>query len=190
MVQWLRLCASTVRGVELIPGGGSSCLKVWPKKERTKKKKIILVISATKKKHCTCWVQEALFKVSLKLCSKGRRMEGLAMRMECVMGEEIHELALSRMEQEALGDAQRTRLEEALGAVARGWNMCVDYVLFLDPVVGYTWAFPSCESLKLYTTHQHFSVSTVCQCSSRCRPAMSLTRTGINAGLSIILYIK
>ena len=50
--------------------------------------------------------------MSLKLCSKGRRMEGLAMRMECVMGEEIHELALSRMEQEALGDAQRTRLED------------------------------------------------------------------------------
>ena len=174
MVQWLRLCASTVRGMGSIPGGGSSCLKLWPKKENQKKKKskkkkiYILVISATKKKHCTCWVQEALFKVSLKLCSKERRMEGLAMGMECVMGEEIQELALSRMEQEALGDAQRTRLEEALGAVARGWNTGVDYVLFLDPVVGYTWAFPSCESLKLYTTHQHFSVSTVCQCSSRC----------------------
>ena len=37
------------------------------------------------------------------------------MGMEYVMGEEIHELALSRMEQEALGDAQRTRLEETLG---------------------------------------------------------------------------
>ena len=176
----------------MLGGRSSAFLKVCLKKERTPKKlspqKITLVVSATKKKHCTCWVQEALFKVSLKLCSKeGRRMEGLAMGMECVMGEETHELALSRTEPEALGDAQRTRLGHTLGAAARAWNTGVDYVLFLDPVVGCTWTFPLCESLKLYTTHQHFSVNAVYQWSSRCQPAMSLTRREINAALSSII---
>ena len=32
MVQWLRLCASTAKGMDLIPGGGSlPCCKMRPK---------------------------------------------------------------------------------------------------------------------------------------------------------------
>ena len=32
VVQWLRLCTSTAKGMGLIPGGGSlPCRKMWPK---------------------------------------------------------------------------------------------------------------------------------------------------------------